>query len=378
MKVLRCSRTWQAEAVKDGRLSPSDRESFERHLATCQDCTREVRALAELEDLAGRVPMQSTSALERRRLRNEILRRANELSVREQPRTPGVRFVAAAAALVLLAAALFVWLRLPLSASGLRSGIAQRRSHAGSAVQARPQEPRPPRPTPPIFQLQASKDAEWRSLEQGRTLRIAASRGRFELSVHPLHADQRFLLDLPDGELEVKGTRFVVQIDGARTRSVHVSEGRVVVRLRGHAPLTLGAGEAWSASPSVASAKFVDRPQPAVELQPPQASADAGPAPASAQTAAPQSALPTSDASGAAFTHAMSAFSAGSYSQAERLLLRFEALHPADARVEDSAFLRAIARARRGDAHGARVLAREYLQRYPHGLRRAEAERMTQ
>jgi TolA-binding protein len=72
----------------------------------------------------------------------------------------------------------------------------------------------------------------------------------------------------------------------------------------------------------------------------------------------------------------MSAFGAGDFGKAERLFAAFERAHPADARVEDATFLRAGARARRGDAAAAQAIARDYLHRYPNGLRRAEAERL--
>jgi TolA-binding protein len=72
----------------------------------------------------------------------------------------------------------------------------------------------------------------------------------------------------------------------------------------------------------------------------------------------------------------MAAFDGGDFGQAEQRLLAFEREHPADARVEDALFLRAVARARRGDAEGAAVLARAYLARYPGGFHRAEAERL--
>jgi outer membrane protein assembly factor BamD (BamD/ComL family) len=74
----------------------------------------------------------------------------------------------------------------------------------------------------------------------------------------------------------------------------------------------------------------------------------------------------------------MSAFSAGDYGRAEQLFVSFEQQHAADARVEDTLFLRALARSRRGDADGSRAIARDYLRRYPNGLRRQEAQRLAQ
>jgi TolA-binding protein len=72
----------------------------------------------------------------------------------------------------------------------------------------------------------------------------------------------------------------------------------------------------------------------------------------------------------------MAAFDAGDYGQAERAFLGFERRHPGDARCEDATFLRAVARARRGDAAGASAIAREYLERYPRGLRVHEAKQL--
>jgi TolA-binding protein len=76
------------------------------------------------------------------------------------------------------------------------------------------------------------------------------------------------------------------------------------------------------------------------------------------------------------FAQGMAAFSAGDYGRAEQLFNAFEARHPSDARVEDATFLKAVARSRRGDSAGARALAREYLVRYPNGLRHLEAQRL--
>jgi TolA-binding protein len=72
----------------------------------------------------------------------------------------------------------------------------------------------------------------------------------------------------------------------------------------------------------------------------------------------------------------MTAFGAGDYGRAESLFLAFERENPGDARIEDTTFLRAVARKRRGDGDGAAAAAREYLRRYPAGFRRSEAERL--
>lgn len=106
------------------------------------------------------------------------------------------------------------------------------------------------------------------------------------------------------------------------------------------------------------------------------ASAGANTEPARATSSTPAVAGAASRA-GRDFAAAMAAFSAGEYGRADRLFAAFARAHAADARAEDAWFLRAVAHARRGELNASRAAAREYLRRYPNGLRRAEAERLT-
>jgi TolA-binding protein len=77
------------------------------------------------------------------------------------------------------------------------------------------------------------------------------------------------------------------------------------------------------------------------------------------------------------FAEGIAAFRSGRYNEANKLLQAFLGKNPSDPRTEDAAFLLAVSRARLGDAHGAAVLAREYLRRFPNGLRRPEAESLS-
>jgi hypothetical protein len=355
-----CQRTWQAEAAEDGRLSEADRASFERHVTTCETCEQAVVELELLRKIGDRLPAGPIAPFEHRRSRNELLRRANALTVRS-PRVVPWRALAAIAAALAIAVVLALRFRAP--------------EHGASAATA----------AEPHYELTTSNGAEWRALERGPAIRLAVTRGRFELSVARLKAGQRFVLVLPDGELEVQGTRFVVEVDGRRTLGVAVHDGRVALRVRerGQALVTLGPGESFAARPDG---------EPPLEASPPAPETlRGGTAPArTSAPPAPLAAVPespgTNDAadagsrttSGADFALAMSAFSAGDYGRAEQLFSRFAAEHPADARVEDATFLQAVARSRRGDAVAAQALAREYLRRYPNGLRRIEAERLAE
>jgi len=359
-----CSRAWQAEAALDGRLSRADAESFQRHVATCEHCTREVRSLDTLRAVGERLTVLTSTPLEQRRLRQSVLRAANELALhpRRAPRKHAIAFGAfalAAAAAVL--ALLVLW---PPSAPD---------SSAPVVVGV------------PTYQIQTSQDAVWSSRNHATTARLLLQGGWFELSVDKLRASQRFLLELPDGELEVKGTRFIVEVRDAKTARVRVHEGRVALRLRGQPPLLLGTGDSWPplAAAPAATTKPIAPLAGAASNESAESSRVRAPVPSAAPTPpargtgsvieAPTDSIPPA---GDAFAQAMSAFSAGDFGKAERLFTAFERAHPADARVEDATFLRAVARARRGDVTAAQAIARDYLRRYPNGLRRAEAERL--
>ncbi len=81
---------------------------------------------------------------------------------------------------------------------------------------------------------------------------------------------------------------------------------------------------------------------------------------------------------GGALATAPTAFTAGDYARAAQLFAAFEQTYPTDDRSEDAVFLMAVCRARVRDESGARLAARHYLQRYPYGLRQAEAERLAE
>lgn len=335
-----CSRLWEGEAIEDGRLSGAERSSFEHHARTCDDCAREVAELARLRDALGALPVATATALERRRLRRTVIQQVDGERLRA-PKSLALRVVPALA----LAVALFV------AAVVLRSQA----SHDLSAAE----------PPAPMVAVEPSAGAEWRTEEHGPTVRQRVMRGRVSFHVEKLDARQRFLLGLPDGELEVKGTRFVVDVGEAGTTEVSCSEGRVALRLTGQPEIVLSAGETWRKADVAVT----------IEAEPPKISAAPPSAPVKRSTP-PRKVGVDAPSPGADFVDAMSAFSAGDLGRAESLFLAFEHRHPNDARVEDAAFLRALARARRGDRAGARELARQYLQRYPDGLRKTEAEQL--
>jgi hypothetical protein len=395
MTSTACERQWQAEALEDGRLEPNDRASFERHAATCRVCAAELSALLELRQKVAAFPDYRRTELEHRRARIALLAAAEQRSFRASSSPLRFAWVLAVPALVCALLLSRVW-----------------RSHA----------------TAPGFEVANVAHADWSAKHEGSTSRIALRDGVASFHVEHVAAAARFLVDLPDGQIEVRGTRFVVDVKAGVTRSVSVSEGVVWLRL-GERLVVLKRGEAYrvdeqanvvgAASPAAVAA------QPSVAPSAPQASAGLSGAPslnspatgreldpltraagassssagvpaghaapsasasASASAAASQANAAAATGSvnapvraptaGERFGEAMSAFAAGDYGRADALFAAFAREFPSDSRLEDAAFLRADARARRGDAAGAAALARDYLKRYPSGLRRPDAERL--
>lgn len=360
MSQVRCERLWQVEASLDGRLSDSDRASFERHAETCAECQSELAAERSLLETMGALPEHRRSELEQRRARNALLRAADERLLTRADGRPGLRNKAPWLGLVAAAAvALLFWARPWGEASAPLATATYEVAPEGAADYARE--------------------------VVGDTTQIAFRAGRAGFHVEHLEGPARFVVALPDGQLEVRGTRFVIDVAEGRTREVTVTEGAVALSLPGFSGL-LRAGERWPTT--------VAAPAPEEPVAAPLASTDSGPIAAPASTASAVAAPvalqgggggPVAVASaaappsaGARFAEAMAAFSAGNYGRADHLFADFVRDFPRDGRAEDAMFLRADARARRGDGAGAAAAAREYLTAFPRGLRRPEAERMAQ
>ncbi len=374
MSNRRCPKLWQAEAIHDGRLAGVDADSFERHAATCQDCAEEARGLASLGERMRVVAAPDPSPLELRRMRAAVLQRAHARPspARLRPRTAWLAFTIAAL-VVLGVAAWPASQRLGASrgTASVVTGVAQ--------------------PVAPTFDLTNVAGAVMTTRTENGTTRVDLSDGVAAFHVEHLAASMRFLVELPDGEIEVRGTRFVVTVHEGRTRAVGVSEGAVALRLRGAIERTIEAGQGWQAPRISTSAEAkvtvveppptpaplaLDPRAPTTPVSSPLATSSAPPT----EAPLPASAIPSVDAARAAasdrFSRAVAAFQGGDYAVADRLLSSFAGDFPRDARVEDATFLRAIAHARMGDSAGAAAIARSYLAAFPRGLRRREAERL--
>jgi ferric-dicitrate binding protein FerR (iron transport regulator) len=367
MKAHVCRHAWGAEAIEDRQLVGDDRDSFERHAATCAICTREIAALAHLRETMRACGNAPPRAIDLRRMRVAVLQGAH----RERPSGATRARAAVAMAAAVAVIALLVW------------GTAGR-------LWNRPSSRNPPAMagsvSDPSFEVANVSGAVVTRESSGGVARPKLTDGEAAFHVEHLVAGQRFLLELPDGEIEVHGTRFVVRVRSGRTESVEVTEGSVSLRMHDGQEQLLRAGDRWKlpasavgmVMPSSSLVATPSTPSPVVapEMKPPVSGASTGSRhTASASPTSTRISLPRAEAN-ERFEAAVAAFRSGHFADADRLLGAFARDYPSDARCEDTSFLRAVSRSRLGDAAGAADLARAYLARYPQGLRRHEAERL--
>lgn len=334
-----CSRTFEVEAMRDGRLVGAAREGFERHLTTCAVCSREADALEGLAEAVREAKPETFDELHVRRERNRLLAAFDGAIVGGPRRFEARRLAWPLAAIVMVT--------------------------AGILVLARPKPVTVPAPVVPVTStvIRAESTALYSKRNDGNRETIALEQGA--LWIHVTHAeDQKALLVLlPDGELEDTGTTFTVTAENGRTTHVAVEEGSVALRLRGSPPIVLSAGESWSspppASPTVALVASAERSAPPMRVV------------ASAPVPTPRGPDASED-----FRAAMSALDAGDTRDAAARFQSFLVKHPNDGRAEDAAYLRVIAFDRAADEAAMGEAAREYLRRYPNGFRRGEVEKL--
>jgi len=356
MTRARCPRVWEAEAVEDARLDGVGRASFERHAATCEACAHERYVWSLLRTMVKRLPAVASTPLERRRLRKAILARANRQTFAWSGRRgPWVRVVGGVALAAIVLGCL-LWRRTPRTLAVIDSPLGA-----------------------PTFDVHPIGSAEWHLERAGARTELRLRAGVVAFHVGKITATQRFLLMLPDGELEVRGTRFLAEVRDGHTDRIEVAEGVVTFRIASDDAHTLEAGEKWHREPATELAPMESPADDAgASVEPAVNPARSGRklSTAAATIAEPLLETPRSARAlaGVAFAGAMAAFDEGSYDRAEEQLADFGLRFPADSRAEDADFMRIIVRTRLGDPRGAEQRAHAYLARHPHGLRHAEVE----
>jgi hypothetical protein len=194
---------------------------------------------------------------------------------------------------------------------------------------------------------------------EGATQALRLDHGSLDLHVAKLSADQRFLVETPDAEVEVRGTAFKVSLvspdatcgAGTPTR-VAVSEGVVVVRHAG-VESRVEAGQQWPSDCTQASAVASAR--------------------ASSASSAHGPGVSSLGEQNDMFADAMAAKRRGDVGEAIAAFDRFLARYPASPLAE-SAMVERMRLLRGADSARTPTAARQYLARYPNGFARAEAE----
>ncbi len=349
-----CERRWELDVYREGRLGDKDARSFERHLKICDECKLRSACDERLRALAACLPEDAPSELSLRRLRTRVLRDvATGVRATESRGWPRVA-IAASLALSLLGAA--GWL-----AHGRRS--------PGAIASTTAAVPAPsPKPDDTLTgSVTSGPGARWRQARHDGLETVTLAEGALGIHVRPQHAGERFLVDLPDGELEVRGTTFDVSVSGGGTRSVHVDEGLVELRLQEHPVVRLGMGESWTAAPAgPAENTSSSRAVPSTPV-PRATSVPAIPAaPAGSAAAAP-------DDGATAYADALDRLRGGRSEEAAAAFHAFLLAHPTAAQAEDASFLEAVALARAGRVDAAALAAEHHLASYPGSFHRREA-----
>lgn len=357
-----CSKLSLVEAWHDGRLARADAASVERHLSMCNECKKLAADLRLLRELGRRGP-PALSPLNQQRRRVALLQDAARQgsASRDRRRPLLAALVVASLSLILLA----------IGAFGRAAPLVARSTHLALPIPERPRE----------TSVEASVGAVFARELKGDVDDVYLERGALDISVRPLRGPERFLVRTTDAEVEVRGTKFRVEAEAGRIQGVFVQEGHVEVRAAGSTSFVDPGGE-WhpparplpSYGEESAGAPS-GRPTGTTITSPsaPTAIVRSGSRGSDLAAPPPKSALGSNDPS-ASFRDAVRSMEQGDYGTAADRLDRFAREHPSDARAEDVAFLAVLALERAGRREEAARAARRYLERFPRGFRRSEAE----
>jgi hypothetical protein len=363
LRPAECGRLWEVDPYRQGRLGEKDAASFERHARQCAECGSKLASDERLGRMARELPERGApSALALRRLRVRVLRdvaagessSAGESSWRwRRGVAVGVVGLAAATAAVIVS----------------RHGPGEQREAAAfgaataTAAVSVVGTTSVAGPAPAVYAGSVAElgDARWTQTREDGVERVALAGGSVRVHVRPQHDGERFLVSLPDGEIEVRGTTFDVTVAAGATARVHVDEGIVDLRLAGRDEVHLAAGDTWTTAPSrpVALKAPVARLQPTTSVAAPVVTA---------------SAPPPVDEGEAAYAAAVALVRDGRNAEAAAAFQAFVIAHPQAPQTEDASYLEAVALARAGRVDAAALAAEQHLARFPGSFHRREAE----
>ena len=233
----RCHRSWEVEAVRDGRLTGDAQALFESHVASCGSCAEETSSLEDLARGLAAIGDPGADDVSLRRLRNRVLEAVDaEQTGRSRMRVPGrVAAAAGVAAVALLLLAFVSW----------RSGGPTVPAPAARVVAAT------------TVDVVAEAGTRYTRSVEGDVERFDLVEGTLHLRVRRPAGGRRVVVKVPDGEIEDVGTEFDVVVADGRTERIEVEEGRVLVTLDRAQAISLTAGHTWRREAAVAAPRRV-------------------------------------------------------------------------------------------------------------------------
>lgn len=373
MKQRECDRLWEIDAVRDGRLSAKDTDAWTRHLRICGECASMVGDNERIRRAAAEAIAPKPAELELRRLRVRVLGDMARRSV-----GPGRRRAAIVTVAVTVLVGMGLTIRMAAMGPTVPPESAEDTSFASTVS---------PRPA-----------ARWSRIRDRGIERVRLEDGTLRVHVRHQRGDERFLVTLPDGELEVRGTTFVVTAAGGATERVRVEEGVVAVRVGGAPETLLGPGGVWeapahvaagaspvSAAPTATAPASPASPTAVVPGTTPAVAPAGPPAPvrsirmqaakgsAAVVTGAGMSAASSGHAADEAYGMAVTAMQRGEYGAAANGFHDFVTTHPRASQAEDASYLEAVALARSGRGDAAGLAAERHLAQFPQSFHRREA-----
>lgn len=358
-----CPHTSSIEALEDGRLPREQADALGLHVVTCESCTLEHSRLATLRAALRALPEPETSSFRIAAGRQRLL--AAAAGERTQPVSSGRRWFAVVAFGLTAAAA----------GAALKLGVVDLRTPSGVAHST-------PQSAPELHvRITPSSGADWSRARTASSETVMLRDGELLLEV-VRHGAARFVVTLPDGELEDEGTVFRVRVEAGRTRAVSVTEGRVVLRLRGAVPRHLAAGESFEAaddreSGSAAASATATNPAAERDAAPSLEEREEHAGHAAAAASSPKFGRDASPArepecpGAPRFEDCVGAFRRGEYAAAAAQLAEYG--RRCGRHAEDASYLEMVALARAGRTSEAKTQAQAYLARFPNGFRRKEA-----
>jgi ferric-dicitrate binding protein FerR (iron transport regulator) len=264
----------------DGRVAATVRAELETHLTICPHCKQAFAAwTSALPSLRG-LPLDEPSAVELRRMENEVLR---QMQGRAAPPARRRLWLALAACLALAAGAGALFLRAPVPQPFARiQSMWGQVSLSGVAID-QGADVKPGVVVDLASEGEAAfivgRAAEVRLFGPGRVAfagtaqspRLRLEHGRLAVQIEHRQPGESFVVATPHGHVDVRGTRFVV---GSTTQGsyVHVDEGEVAAFRVGVAvPFPVKAGDTFSFKVESApepEAAPIEAPKAASELHP--------------------------------------------------------------------------------------------------------------